>query len=64
MSQKNLPTAAELSHLRTAVDFALDALEPFEVADFLRDHRNGADLQPWLDAVEERQYPEAPAAKE
>jgi hypothetical protein len=33
-----------------AIAFALDHLEPFEVADFLSDHRDGKDLKPWLDA--------------
>ncbi|WP_192856827.1 hypothetical protein [Manganibacter manganicus] len=33
-----------------AITFALDRLEPFEVADFLSDYRDGKDLTPWLDA--------------
>lgn len=33
-----------------AIGFALDHLEPFEVAEFLKDRRDGRNLKPWLDA--------------
>lgn len=45
---------ASLAKLRSplgAIQFALRALQPFEVADFLRDWANGRDLKPWLDAL-------------
>jgi len=38
-----------------AIAFALDHLPAHEVADFMRDWRSGADLQPWLDALIEDQ---------
>lgn len=43
------PTADE------AIAFALDHLEPFEVADFLSEWREGKDLGPWLAALYEDQ---------
>lgn len=34
-----------------AIAFALDHLEPFEVAEFLKDWREGRDLKPWLETA-------------
>lgn len=47
-----LPTLASLTEPEGAIAFALDYLEPFEVAEFLRDRRDGADLTPYLGALE------------
>ena len=48
-----LPTAAALTDPATAINFALDRLEPFQVEEFLREHREGIDLQGWLNSVNE-----------
>lgn len=52
MTTDTLPTVAALADPRAAIDFALDHLQPFEVADFMRERRDGKDLKPWLDALE------------
>lgn len=33
-----------------AIAFALDLLQPYELAEFLTEWREGKDLQPWADA--------------
>lgn len=48
----NLPAATALSDHATAINFALDHLEPFEVAEFLRERREGKDLTAWLEGVQ------------
>ncbi|PBB39575.1 MAG: hypothetical protein E5V67_24220 [Mesorhizobium sp.] len=45
---------ASLAKLRaplSAIQFALRALQPFEIADFLKQWAEGRDLKPWLDAL-------------
>lgn len=37
-----------------AIAFALDNLEPFEVAEFLTEWRDRKPLTPWLDALRDR----------
>ncbi|KAB2661435.1 hypothetical protein F9K91_24875 [Brucella tritici] len=39
------PTADE------AIGFALDVLQPYEIAEFLEEWRQGIDLRPWCDAA-------------
>lgn len=56
MSSNHLPSSSDLKDLNIAVNFALDVLEPYEVSEFLKDHRNGIDLQVWINEVIARRY--------
>lgn len=47
-----LPSAADLADHATAINFAIDHLEPFEVSEFFRERREGSDLAPWIEGVE------------
>lgn len=41
--------ASNIADASAAIAFALDRLEPFEVTMFLRDWREGKNLEPWLE---------------
>lgn len=45
------PSAAAFQDPATAIAFALDCLENFEVGPFLTDRRAGQDLESWLQHV-------------
>ena len=42
-------SAADLRDATTAITFAMTSLELWEVPMFLKDWREGADLEPWLE---------------
>lgn len=42
-------TAADIADAGAAIKFALDVLAPFEAIMFLRDWREGKNLEPWLE---------------
>lgn len=48
-----LPSVADLADHAIAINFALDHLEPFEVSEFLRERREGQNLAPWVEGVEQ-----------